>query len=145
MGLGMRATPWVTFFTFSSRNVSSWLSPCSGQDISTYKDQTDVFYDSPVEYFQRYFPAQVNITFPPSPYPSTTPGAVVHVTNGDIGPWKHEWPQLLVTFGILWENQEVRALLKSRGYNEIWRAGWRWEGEGKRKGGVTVLRHSGNY
>jgi GPI mannosyltransferase 3 len=121
------------------------LNLCRVRDLSTYKDQTDIFYDSPIEYLQRYFPAQVDTTFPPSPFPSTTPGAVVQVTKDDIGPWKHKWPQLLVTFGILWDDQDVKALLKSRGYNETWRAGWGWEGEGKRKGGVIVLRHSGNH
>jgi GPI mannosyltransferase 3 len=118
---------------------------CRVQNLSTYKDQTDIFYDSPIEYLQRYFPAQVDTAFPPSPFPSTTPGAVVQVTNGDVGPWKHNWPQLLVIFGILWDDQDVQALLKSRGYNETWRAGWQWEGEGKRKGGVIVLSYSGNH
>jgi len=60
--------------------------------------------------------------------------------NG-TGPWKHEWPQILVMFGVLLEDHDVKVLLRSRGYRETWSSGWRWEGEGKRKGGVKVLRH----
>jgi len=115
--------------------------PLAYQGLTTYKDQTDIFYDSPVEYLQRYFPAQVDTTFPPSPFPSSAPGTAVQIANSDTGPWKHEWPQLLVMFSILLEDQNVRVLLESRGYSEVWSSGWRWEGEGKRKGGVKVLRH----
>lgn len=113
----------------------------SGQELATYRDQTDIFFDSPVEYIQNNFPAEVDTNFPPSSLPNSTPGAAVQVANNSTGPWKHEWPQVLVMFGILLEDQDVRALLKSRGYSEVWSSGWRWEGEGKRKGGVKVLRH----
>jgi GPI mannosyltransferase 3 len=113
----------------------------SGQGLATYRDQTDIFFDSPVEYIQNNFPAEVDTNFPPSSLPNTRPGATIQVTNNSTGPWKHEWPQVLVMFGVLLEDQDVRALLKSRGYSEVWSSGWRWEGEGKRKGGVKVLRH----
>ena len=60
-----------------------------------------------------------------------------------MGPWKHEWPQNLVMFGALLKDEKVKALLDKLGYNEVWRAGWDWEGEGKRQAGVRVLRHYG--
>ena len=110
--------------------------------MTTYKDQADIFYDSPVKYMQHHFPAEVDTSFPASPYPNSAPGAAVRVTHSATGPWKHEWPELLVVFGVLLEDGDVKALLESRGYGEVWSAGWRWEGEGKRKGGVKVLRHS---
>lgn len=109
--------------------------------MTTYKDQTDIFYDSPITYLQRYFLAEVDTTFPPSPFPSSIPGTVVQLADGDIGPWKHAWPRFLVMFGALLQDQGVKALLETKGYGEVWSAGWEWEGEGKRKGGVKVWKH----
>lgn len=44
-------------------------------------------------------------------------------------------------FGALLQNEHVKSLLEALGYREVWRAGWDWEGEGKRRAGVRVLRH----
>lgn len=65
------------------------------------------------------------------------------MVDGSAGPWKHEWPELFIMFGILLEDEGVRLLLDSRGYSEIWSAGQRWEGEGKRRGGVKVWKYLG--
>jgi phosphatidylinositol glycan class B len=113
--------------------------PLGHSDLTTYKDQADVFYDSPMEYIRQHFPAEVDTTFPPSPFPSSIPGAVVQSANGE--PWRHTWPQFLVMFGDLLADQGVRLLLETKGYGEVWSAGWGWEGEGKRKGGVKVWKY----
>lgn len=96
-------------------------------------DQTDVFFQSPIDYLDRYFPSEVNASFPISPYPVSLPGT-------DDDQWEHEWSKHLVFFGQLLSYDGVESRLKAHGYHEVWRGGRDWEGEGKRKGGVRVWR-----
>ncbi|KAF9227834.1 hypothetical protein BS17DRAFT_693434 [Gyrodon lividus] len=116
-----------------------------------YKDQTDVFFESPISYIETHFPAHVDPTFPPSPYPSSVPNAsfiqtlrTVESQSGswDLG-WRHEWPRYIVCFGALLEEPRMRVLLEGNGYIEVWKGGWEGEGEGKRRGGVRVWKHRG--
>ncbi|KIL00916.1 glycosyltransferase family 22 protein [Paxillus rubicundulus Ve08.2h10] len=116
-----------------------------------YKDQTDVFFESPISYIKNHFPARVDHTFPPSPYPSSVPNATfiqtiqtVKTQSGswDLG-WRHEWPRYIVCFGALLEEPGMRALFNGNGYLEVWKGGWDWEGEGKRRGGVRVWEYTG--
>ncbi len=55
--------------------------------------------------------------------------------------WRHEWPQDLVFFGALLDQEGVRDLLDQQGYEEVWSADYGWEGDGRRKGGVRVWRY----
>lgn len=100
-----------------------------------YKDQTDIFYESPVQYLRDRFPASVDLTYPPSPKPFTEPGQM-SVERFD---WKHEWPQYIVLFGSLLQDREVFSLIHGRGYREVWHEERGWEGDRRRQGGVTVL------
>lgn len=109
-----------------------------GQNVSEYKDQTDVFYDDPLEYLATRFPQRVDPTFPRSRLPSSRPGTFA---EGELYPWRHEWPQNLVLFGALLEADGIRELLSRVGYEEVWRAEYGWEGDGRRRGGVRVWRY----
>ncbi|RPD66390.1 glycosyltransferase family 22 protein [Lentinus tigrinus ALCF2SS1-7] len=110
--------------------------PLQGQNVSEYKDQTDIFYESPIQYLKTRFPKRVDPRFLPSPLPRSKPG----VTTVDPHPWQHEWPQNLVFFGALLEHEGVRDVLLRHGYQEVWQAEYGWEGDGRRKGGVRVWR-----
>uniref|UniRef100_A0A8H7Y4E3 Mannosyltransferase n=1 Tax=Psilocybe cubensis TaxID=181762 RepID=A0A8H7Y4E3_PSICU len=120
--------------------------PLQHQNLATYKDQTDVFFDNPKEYLLTYFPSQVDPSFPLSPFPSSIPGQPASLPyfsqrfNKSIYPWKHEWPQYLILFGDLLQQDGVQVLLEGQGYGEVWKAGREWEGEGKRKGAVRVWK-----
>lgn len=111
------------------------------KNATAYKDQTDIFYDAPDAYLQTNFPSKVDVSFPPSPFPASSPGTVIDVKEGSTGPWKHEWPELLVMFGVLLENWNVKSQLEAQGYEEVKSIGWKWEGEGKRRGGVKVWKY----
>ncbi|KAG6867818.1 hypothetical protein C0993_010673 [Termitomyces sp. T159_Od127] len=113
--------------------------PLQGQDLLTYRDQTDVFFASPTEYLRTRFPSRVDPSFPPSPFPTSIPGA----PHPDNYLWAHEWPRYLVFFGALLEKEGVRNTLEARGYREVWKRGRMWEGEGQRKGGVRVWKWHG--
>ncbi|KAF9500533.1 glycosyltransferase family 22 protein [Pleurotus eryngii] len=104
-----------------------------GEALGAYMDQTDIFFQSPIDYLDRYFPLKVNTSFPASPHPASSPG-----TKDDR--WEHEWPKHLAFFGQLLSYDGVESRLKELGYHEVWRRGRDWEGEGKRKGGVRVWR-----
>ncbi|KAF8643825.1 hypothetical protein AX16_008843 [Volvariella volvacea WC 439] len=129
--------------------------PLQNQNLSTYADQTDVFFYSPKIYLETYFPAHVNTSFPPSPLPVTIPGTLAPVSSPKSlclenkrcliagYPWKHEWPRRLIFFGALLKEEGVQELLESKGYVEEWKAGREWEGEDKRKGGVRVWTWAG--
>jgi len=122
--------------------------PLQGQDIDGYKDQTDVFYDSPLEYLKARFPPDVNLTFPPSSYPCSPPGVPeksivndkeTHVEESEK--WKHEWPEYLVMFGHLLDSPGIREYLtETMRYKIVWRAGYGFDEEPNRSGGVFVLK-----
>ncbi|KAL4067708.1 glycosyltransferase family 22 protein [Scleroderma citrinum] len=125
--------------------------PLGVQDHARYRDQTDVFFASPVAYLQSHFPVQVNTSFPPSPYPSSVPDASfvssvsaieLHKRSWDLG-WQHEWPKYIVIFGALLGEPGILPLFQGKGYHEVWKGGWEWEGEGKRQKGVRVWQHGG--
>ncbi|KAF9240062.1 glycosyltransferase family 22 protein [Melanogaster broomeanus] len=115
-----------------------------------YRDQTDVFFESPISYIQAHFPAHVDPTFPPSPYPSSVPNVsfiqtlrTIEIQSGSWDlEWRHEWPRYIVCFGVLLEEPGILALFKEKGYNEVWKGGWEWEGDAKRRGGVRVWEYS---
>jgi len=121
--------------------------PLQGQDVDRYKDQTDVFYESPLEYLKTRFPPDVDLTFPPSSYPCSPPGPPekpiagdeVHVEESEK--WKHEWPEYLVMFGHLLDSPGIHQYLtKTMRYNVVWWAGYGFDEEPNRSGGVFVLK-----
>ena len=112
-------------------------------------DQTNVFYNSPIDYLKSYFPQDVDPLFPASPFPTSIPGTVTAFQTLPSGertyPWKHEWPRYLVFFGNLLQENGVRQLLVEKGYKQVWKGGREWEGEGRRKGGVMVWKWSNHH
>jgi len=117
--------------------------PLQNQDLTTYQDQTDVFFHSPHDYLQKYFPSRVNPLFPPSSFPTSLPGVPAPSSDSDAYPWAHEWPRYLVFFGALLREEGVQVLLEEKGFREVWKKGREWEGEGHRTGGVRVWQWSG--
>lgn len=109
--------------------------PYRDKNVTNYKDQTDVFYESPLSYFQHRFPPTVDPTFPPSPLPFSPPGR-----GSSDDRWAHEWPQYLVMFGALSEDTAIRPLLAKLGYTAVWHEERGWEGDSRRRGGVGVWR-----
>ncbi|KAI0647344.1 glycosyltransferase family 22 protein [Trametes meyenii] len=137
------STPWQAFLHRQDLIDEGRLwalgcePPLHGQDVAVYKDQTDIFYESPLDYLQTRFPLRVNPAFPPSSHPRSRPG----VNMQEQHPWRHEWPQNLVFFGALLQQPGVQDLLLALGYGEVWRAEHGWEGDDRRKGGVRVWRY----
>jgi len=136
------STPWQAYLHRSDLASPGKLwalgcePPTAAQYLSSYEDQTDVFYGSPANYLRTRFPTTVDPAFPPSPMPYTPPGA----TNPEHGDWKHEWPEYLVMFGSLLQDGEVRTVLESERYREVWKMESGWEEDRRRQGGVRVWR-----
>lgn len=103
--------------------------------MAQYRDQTDVFYDSPITYLNTQFPPRVDRSFPPSPTPISYPGQFTVE-------WKHEWPKYLVLFGALLKDTQVENLLDELGYIQVWESGNGLEEDPRRRGGVVVLKAS---
>ncbi|KAJ7087817.1 glycosyltransferase family 22 protein [Mycena epipterygia] len=117
--------------------------PLQNQDPATYRDQTTVFFASPYAYLKQRFPQSVDRAFPLSPFPTSVPGALQSTTGPDHYPWQHAWPQYLVFFGALLQEEGVQSLLEQRGYKQVWSAGRAWEGDSdERKGGVLVWMYN---
>lgn len=131
----------------------------TGEALSNYQDQTDVFYDSPVEYLNTRFPAEVDPTFPASLSQDVTLASEVDQKY----PWSHAWPSHLAFFGSLLsvdldqtsvehpnDNGDtarhqitVESVLREKGYVEVWSreggwCGWEIEEDERRRGGVRV-------
>ncbi|KAJ7444883.1 glycosyltransferase family 22 protein [Mycena latifolia] len=119
--------------------------PLQDQDLASYRDQTTLFFASPYTYLEERFPQAVDPAFPLSPFPTSVPGALEHSTAAPGQyPWAHAWPQYLVFFGALLQEEGVQKLLEQRGYANVWSAGRAWEGDSdERKGGVQVWKYMG--
>ena len=103
----------------------------------------DVFFADPSAYLDTYFPPSVNPYFPPSRFPASLAGqpSLPDGRPPRVYPWRHEWPRYLVLFGHLLEQEGVQLLFEAKGYQEVWKRGWWWEGDDeKRKGGVRVWK-----
>ncbi|TDL27414.1 glycosyltransferase family 22 protein [Rickenella mellea] len=101
--------------------------PLAGEELSDYRDQSDIFYDSPAAYLREHFPKSVNFSFPPA----------VNATRRSSITWNHEWPSHIVLFGALLD-ESILYILHDRGYRETW-AQWNgWEEDWRRRGGVRV-------
>jgi len=137
------STPWQAYLhrpllADGSRFWALGCEPPVGVNANEYKDQTDIFYDSPISYLQSRFPPTVNPHFPPSVKPFTLPGQ----PGADQHDWTHEWPEYLVMFGALLEDTQVAELLRNKGYRTTWHEERGWEGDSRRRGGVVVLKAS---
>lgn len=124
--------------------------PLQGQDIDRYRDQTDVFYESPLGYLKTRFPPDVDLTFPPSSYPCSPPGIPENPISGEgpahVEEWKHEWPEYLVMFGHLLDSPGIHDYLtKTMRYKVVWKAGYGFDEEPNRSGGVFVLKAPLHY
>lgn len=98
----------------------------------SYRDQTDVFFATPLWYLNTYFPPAANPEFPRSPHPTTAPGTT------ETGLWAHEWPTHIVLFGALLQEEGVEDKLRDVGYVPTWREGNGLEEDPRRRGGVRV-------
>lgn len=137
----------LSTFSFYVRSLLSFLDAFlafRNQNLTTYRDQTNVFFHAPHDYLHKYFPSRVNPSFPPSSFPASIPGAPANrLDTLNKYPWVHEWPRYLVLFGALLEQEGVKRLFEEKGYKEVWKKGREWEGEGDRKGGVRIWKWKG--
>lgn len=111
----------------------------SGQDPSTYQDETDHFYASPCTFLSTRFPPLVNPSFPP---PSS-------LSPQHEEEQKYTWPAHLILFSSLLSHpcpspspfDNVEALLSDKGYGREWSA-WNtlggWHEDWRRRGRVEV-------
>ncbi|KAL5511606.1 GPI10 [Sanghuangporus vaninii] len=139
------STPWQAYLHRPELEEGLlWALSCEpplhGVNASTYRDQTDIFYASPLTYLKQNFPSAVDPSFPPSPFPSTLPGTFPPKNNK----WVHRWPSHLIFFGALMEDEregrEVELYLREMGYGEVWNARNGFEEDWRRRGGVKVWR-----
>ncbi|KAF8136435.1 glycosyltransferase family 22 protein [Boletus edulis] len=151
------STPWQAYLHRPdlAQPGKMWALGCEPplglQNHTEYRDQTDVFFESPISYIKSHFPVHVDPTFPLSPFAFSVANATfiqmlraIEKQSGswDLG-WQHEWPKYAVFFGALLEEPGMRTLFEVNGYIEVWKGGWQWGGEGKRKGGVRVWAYEG--
>lgn len=113
------------------------LHMCRGEAIQDYRDQTDIFYESPITYLRGRFPPRADRHFPPSSNPYTKPG---EAHQRSVNDWQHQWPQYVVVFGALLQESGVGNLLEDLGYKTVWTEEYGWEGDNRRRGGVVILK-----
>ena len=112
----------VCFFPSFSHSMS--LAIDSGEELSTYQDETDIFFCDPEMFLSARFPKHVDTTFPSSA----------------CAPHKYVWPSHLVFFGALLHERGVKDALRVKGYTEVWRAGNGIEEDPRRREGVRIWR-----
>jgi len=114
--------------------------PIKSQNPTTYRDQSDFFYASPIRYLNDRLPRQVDPNFPPSPLTNRT--SARSSDQDDLG-WRHEWPSHIVLFEALLRQDEISSLLKERGYIErirLWNS--HWHEDPRRAGDIVLLEWS---
>ncbi|KAG1756415.1 glycosyltransferase family 22 protein [Suillus paluster] len=149
------STPWQAYLHRPELAAPGrmWALGCEPplglQHPGDYKDQTDIFFEAPFEYMRTHFPSQVDYSYPASPFALSIPNVTFVETiqaveqssrSWDLG-WLHEWPQYIVLFGALLREPGMLDLFRNLGYEEVWKGGFEWEGEGQRKGAVRVWKH----
>ncbi|KAG1754395.1 glycosyltransferase family 22 protein [Suillus lakei] len=149
------STPWQAYLHRPELAAPGkmWALGCEPplglQRPSDYKDQTDIFFEEPSKYMRTHFPSRVDPLYPPSSFASSIPNVTFVETlkvieqssrSWDLG-WQHEWPQYIVLFGALLREPGVLDLFLNQSYEEVWKGGFEWEGEGQRKGAVRVWKH----
>ncbi|KAG1903746.1 glycosyltransferase family 22 protein, partial [Suillus fuscotomentosus] len=149
------STPWQAYLHRPDLAAPGrmWALGCEPplglQHPSDYKDQTDIFFEAPLEYMRTHFPSHVDTSYPPSAFASSVPNVTFVETlqvveqssrSWDLG-WRHEWPQYIVLFGALLREPGVLDLFQNQGYEEVWKGGFEWEGEGQRRGAVRIWKH----
>ncbi|KAI6166935.1 glycosyltransferase family 22 protein [Pisolithus thermaeus] len=149
------STPWQAYLHRPdlAQPGKMWALGCEPplmvRDKARYRDQSDLFFESPIRYILSHFPSQVDPLFPPSPFPSSVPDASFvsilgeiesHDSSWDMG-WRHEWPKYIVMFGALLQDPGILSVLQEKGYREIWKGGREWDGDERRKGGVRVWEY----
>ena len=112
------------FFFFSSFSYIVSLVTDSGEELSTYQDESDIFFRDPEIFLSARFPEYVDTTFPSSAR----------------APYEYAWPSHLVFFGALLHERGVEDALRAKGYAEVWRAGNGIEEDPRRRGGVRIWR-----
>ena len=110
--------------TFFFYKLFMSLAPDSGEELSTYQDETDIFFRDPETFFSMRFPEYVDTAFPPSA----------------LAPHEYAWPSHLVLFGALLRERGVEDALRAKGYAEVWRAGNGIEEDPRRREGVRIWR-----
>jgi hypothetical protein len=123
----LRAAVTVSPGNFHFRTAIADLRTTSGQDLSTYQDETDVFFADPTAFLSTQFPLRVDPTFP----------SLVD------SPYRYMWPSHLVLFGALLREPGVKDVLRAEGYEEVWRGDNGIEEDRRRRGGVRVWRWDG--
>lgn len=103
--------------------INSYQLP-SGEDLSTYQDETDIFFTDPAAFLSAQFPEHVDPTFQP----------------WVDAPYRYMWPSHLVLFGALLREPGVEDVLRAKGYTEVWRGGTGLEEDSRRRAGVRVWR-----
>ncbi|KZS96324.1 glycosyltransferase family 22 protein [Sistotremastrum niveocremeum HHB9708] len=133
------STPWQSHLHRPELGPGSlWALGCEAplppiSDVRVYRDQTDLFFESPIAYLTTHFPRNVNSSFPPSLRPASLPGRPSRKAD-----WIHEWPSHLVFFGALLDNPGVKDLFTRLGYREVWSSTAWWEEDPRRRKGVKV-------
>ena len=100
------------------------LATDSGEELSTYQDESDIFFRDPEIFLSARFPEYVDTTFPSSAR----------------APYEYAWASHLVFFGALLHERGVEDALRAKGYAEVWRAGNGIEEDPRRRGGVRIWR-----
>ncbi len=133
------STPFQSHFHLNESQADIWFLTCEpplqrnlkpGISVQLYKDESDYFYDNPVQFLQNNFPALVNRTSAITP-------------TGKDADWPHQWPEYLVMFANLWDNNsELQELLTSNYevVERLWNAPFHWDD--RRTGDLLILKYS---
>lgn len=123
------STPFQSHIHIPTEEADIWFLTCEpplatnlgeNADIQNYMDESDYFYDDPVGFMERNFHSKV-------------------VTNMDSLEWPHEWPNYIIMFEDLWQNDTVSDYLNPqyKVVEKLWNAPFHWDS--RRRGDVLLL------
>lgn len=129
------STPFQSHFHLPESQANIWFLTCEPplqknlhdeMTVDSYLDESDYFYKNPSEFLKSNFPSDINPRLEP---PSNTA-------------WPHRWPQYLVMFETLWEEDgELRSYIENNYIivESIWNTPGHWDS--RREGNILLLKY----
>lgn len=112
-------------------DINIWFLTCEPPlegniALDSYMDESDYFYENPVQFLKDNFPKSIDPT----------------IKEDTSSQWLHGWPNYIVMFETLWNDEDVRNYLQQHYeiVESLWNTPAHWDS--RREGNVLLLKFS---
>lgn len=128
------STPFQSHIHLSDEQAHIWFLTCEppllsnrnpGVTVAEYMDESDYFYQDPLEFIRKNFPEII------------TPNSPINIKSE----WPHQWPTYLVLFDDLWRDENIKSVLAPayKTVERLWNSPFHWDS--RRRGDLILLEY----